>query len=141
MKNENGYTILNRHEFLKALDFIKPGWSRNDLIEESEMILFEPERVSSFNDEVAFRYPLKTGLKGATPAAGFYGLVKKLDGDEIRIKSQKNEIIIQCGEAEAKLNLIEDMAPPSLGIDEIKQHLWRKLPADFLDALTLQRYL
>jgi len=124
---------MDRHEFLTAIDKIKPGLAKSALIEESEMVLFEPERIFSYNDEIAISCPFHSGLNGAIHAKELHQLLSRLKKDEIKVKKKGDEFQFVCGNTSAGFKMIEDMSPPPLGIDDIKA--WNKLPSDFSDAL------
>ena len=55
---------MDKNEFLKALDLIKPGLAKNSLVEESETVIFDNDRIYSYNDEIAISCPFKTGITG-----------------------------------------------------------------------------
>ena len=50
---------MDKNEFLKVLELIKPGLSKNPILEQSEMVMFEPGRVFSYNDEIAIHRSLR----------------------------------------------------------------------------------
>ena len=125
---------MDKNEFLKVLELIKPGLSKNPILEQSEMVMFEPDRVFSYNDEIAISCPFETGLSGAIRSIELLKLLKKLKGDELETKKVDDEFQFTCGDTSAGFKMIEDMMPPSLGIDEIKK--WNKLPSDFAEALS-----
>jgi hypothetical protein len=126
---------MDRNEFIAALDKLKPGLSKNALVEESEMVLFEPEHLFSYNDEVAISCPFETGLTGAIRAKELYDLLKKLKKNEIKTKKKDDQFTFTCGNTKAGFKLIEDMGPPPTlaQVGEVKD--WIELPDDFVDAL------
>jgi hypothetical protein len=126
---------MDKNQFIEALDELKPGLSKNALVEESEMVLFEPERMFSYNDEVAISCPFETGLTGAIRAKELYDLLKKLKKDEIKTKKKGDEFTFTCGNTKAGFKMIEDMAPPPTLAQVGKIEDWSELPEDFTEAL------
>ena len=82
---------MDKNEFLKVLELIKPGLSVNPILEQSEMVMFEPDRVFSYNDEIAISCPFETGLSGAIRSTELLKLLKKLKGDELETKKVDDE--------------------------------------------------
>jgi DNA polymerase III sliding clamp (beta) subunit (PCNA family) len=126
---------MDRNEFIAALDKIKPGLSKNALVEESEMVLFERDRMFSYNDEVAISCPFETGLSGAIRAKELYQLLQRLKKDVIKTKKKEDQFTFVCGNTKAGFKMIEDMKPPSTLAEVSKIESWNRLPANFAEAL------
>lgn len=126
---------MDRNQFIAALEHLKPGLTKNALVEESEMVLFEPDRLFSYNDEVAVSCPFETGLTGAIRARELYDLLKKLKKDTIKAKKKRDEFTFACGNTKAGFKMVEDMAPPPTLAEVGKIKRWNRLPNDFVDAL------
>jgi len=130
---------MKTSELRHALELVKPGLARKELLEQATSIIFKDDKVWTFNDEVAVVVPLKIGLIGAVPADPLYKLLAKLppDGD-LRIEEespdQKQELRFSCGRNRAGIRRDEEIRLP---LDEEigEPEGWQDLPEGFTKAL------
>lgn len=130
----------DRKSFLEALGFIKPGIASNSIIEQSEMVLMDGERLVSYNDEIAVSHPYPIGFKGGVYANELHKLIQKLPTDKIEIgeaeEDGQNQLVIRCENTEAGFFIMKDVSIPELGIDDIGD-AWIELPSDFCNGINL----
>lgn len=123
---------MKRQELLKAINSIKPGLSENSIVQQADLVLFDTDRVMSYNDEIAVSMPFDSGIMGGIPANELLKLLQKMEKDEIKTTTKENQIIFQCGRTKAGFN-VKEVEAPELGIDDkIK---WKNLPKDFIEAM------
>ncbi len=126
-------TVLNKNEFLTAISQIKPGLAGNPLVKESEIAMFEPDRVYSYNGNVAVSYPFKTGLSGAVLGKNLYRFLKILKIKEIKARQMDTQFQLRFDHTDARFNITEGVSPPNIGINRITK--WNKLPEDFTKGI------
>ena len=123
----------SRKSFLEALSFIKPGIASGSIIEQSDLVLMDENRLVSYNDEIAVSHPYPIGYTGGVYANELHKLLQKLPTDKIEIgeaeEDGQNQLVLRCDSVEAGFNIVKDVTVPELGIDEIDN--WMELPSDF----------
>jgi len=126
-----------RLDFMDALTAINPGIASDSIIEQSDLVLMDNDRLISYNDEIAVSHPFPIQHYGGVAAAELLKLLQKLPSDEIEIRlgsvEKGDELVIVCGDIEAGFFLTAEISIPDLGIGEIKE--WVELPADFCQAV------
>ncbi len=118
---------INKGQLQEALAIVKPGLAIKELLEQSTSFAFLGNRVATYNDEISISHPVKgLDFRGAIKAEELYGLLSKLNEEEIRIKFKKNELLLSCGKVEAGLKLEEEIIlPVEDEIGKIKK--WKKI--------------
>lgn len=131
--------VMNRENFLAAIKAISPGIASNSIVEQSDLVLFDDNRIVSYNDEVAISYPFNIGYRGGVYANELYKLLQKLPSNEIKLYETENEevtqFVIASGTTTAGFYVVKDIMIPDLGIDEIET--WYELPKMFLTGIDL----
>jgi len=128
----------NRSDLLKALNFIKPGIASGSIIEQSDMVLMDDNRIVSYNDEIAVSHPFPIGHRGGVYANELIKLLQKLPAEKIEINEVEEEdaqkqLVITCSNVEAGFFVAADVTIPELGIDAIEN--WYDLPEGFCDSV------
>ncbi|MDZ4226537.1 MAG: hypothetical protein U1B79_00300 [Candidatus Pacearchaeota archaeon] len=125
---------INRVEFCKALEIVKPGLANKELIEQSTSFAFIKDHVVTYNEEISVSHPV-TGLEieGAVKADELYQLLTKLKGDEIEMILDENEVRIISGKMKAGLIFISKIKLPLKSLGEIGK--WKTLPKNFVSAI------
>lgn len=123
---------MNKTELQKALEIVKPGLGRKEMIEQSMSFAFTRGRVVTYNDEISISHPVddSLGVEGVVQAEELYQLLGKLEQDEIEITVEKNEIVLKAGRVKARFTLEREIKLPLEEIGKISE--WKKLPGDFL---------
>lgn len=116
---------INRQELQKALTVVKPGLASREVIEQSTSFAFIEEHVVTYNDEISISHPIKgIDFEGVIKAEELYGLLSKLNKDEITIDIKEEELQVKCGRVKAGLRLEEDISLPV----SIPSGKWKKIP-------------
>lgn len=125
---------INKNDFKKALENVKPGLASNEVIEQTTSFAFMGDRVVTYNDEISISHPMEgMELTGAVKADEMYALLSKLKGDEIEMEIEDTQILITSGKSRAGMALQSEIKLP---LDEVGERgKWKKLPDDFLDNL------
>lgn len=129
---------IKKHDLLMALDTITPGLADKETIQQSNHFVFSGNRIYTFNERVFVMVPFETGIQGAVPAKEFYDLLKRTKEDNLSIKRQGNEIIIESSEYQAGICLEEEIALPIQDVDEPGE--WTELPQDFCEAVDMAKH-
>lgn len=124
-----------REELLKVLEFVKPGLSPKELIEQSSCFVFQEGKVFSYNDEVSCSMKCPLDITGAVPAAQFLELLDKLKDDELDIAPTNGELIIKGTREESGLRMEKEVLLPLSAMEQCEK--WNKLPSGFTEAIEL----
>ena len=127
--------LINRQEFLTALEVVKPGLARNEQISQATSFAFLKGKVVTYNDELSISSPL-TGLEieGAIKADKLYAFLNKIKKEELDLSVKGNEVILTTGRAKAGLPLQTEVTLP---LDEVSdKKKWKPLPENFLKFLS-----
>jgi DNA polymerase III sliding clamp (beta) subunit (PCNA family) len=125
---------IERQKLLDALQFVKPGLSSKEMIEQSTSFAFKEGRIMTYNDEISVSHPLpEFDIEGAVKAEEFYALIDKTNKDKIEIELTDAEVLVKCGRIKAGLVLQNEFKLPIDEIGEVGD--WKVLPDGFLDKL------
>ena len=130
---------MQKQELLKALEAVRPGLAKNDLIEQTTSFAFMDKRVVTFNDEISVSYPIDIGITGAVRAEELYALLHKIipkKDDQIDIEQAENEIRIHGKRTTAGVKLQNEINLPLDEVDEVQEE-WHPVPKDLFEALKL----
>ena len=126
---------INRAEFIKVLNSVKPGLATKELVEQSMSFIFKGGQVITYNDEVAVHAPLKDDFEvdGAVPAKEFLAILGKFKGEDVELEPLENELRLKCGKSKAGIPLSGNIVLPISDINIPDE--WYDLPNDFMDAI------
>jgi len=132
---------VNRAELLETLKKIQPGLSTaKDAAAggQAHCVVFEADRVFSFNNEVAITLPYATDVVGAFVAAPLIEVLGRMPDETIDILATAAEMRITGKKTKVG---IRREATVSLPIGEIGQaKAWSRLPVDFVQAVRFCRF-
>lgn len=128
---------INRMQFIDVLTKVKPGIADKEIIEQSSHFIFEPDRVWSFNDEIAINQTFNSGLKGAVKADEFYKLLNKLEDETITITINEGGFCVQGEKITANIKIDPDVKLQTVSIPDIKAKGWEVLPDEFCSSLSV----
>lgn len=129
---------MKTQELRKAVEQVKPGLAKKEIMEQSGSVVFRNGNLFTFNDEVAIivNVPsLDKEITGAVPAQPLHNFLSKLPSDsDLDIKVGENELKLSSGknragirmESEIKLPMEEEIGNPEE---------WKKLTEEFLTSL------
>jgi len=124
---------MNKKKLLAAIEAVSPGISSNSIIEQSNLVIFDKNRLISYNDEIAVSVPFESDLSGGIPSTELSKLLRRMSGKEIEISQKDNQTMLACGRTKAGFN-IQESEVPKIIIEENNQK-WKSLPEDFSTAL------
>lgn len=124
---------INKTEFLKALEAVKPGLSNKDFIEQSTSFVFSNGFILTYNDMISVKYPFELGINGAVKANELYQLLNKCKKEEIDIDCSDNELLIEAGRMKAGIVLEKEINLPLEEIGKIDK--FKSLPGDFIQGI------
>ncbi len=128
---------IDRGELIDALNKIKPGLAKNDIVEQSTSFVFDKKTVRTFNDSVNVQHAFKSGITGAIKADEFFRLVNKFKDEKIDLTVENSQLLIKGKNTEAALSIDEEIKLPELKIPGMNSKKWMKLPESFLDGIQI----
>jgi len=128
---------INRVELLAVLDMVRPGLAAREVAEQSTSFLLLPDMIATFNDEVVIAHPVKLGIQGAVRGNEFRNLLAKLTDETVELAATENELTVTGRRATAGIAFqAEISAATDVAIAQVsEQPEWKKLPADFCEAV------
>jgi len=131
---------MKREEFLDALrTVVNATTDKDDVLTGTDSFVFDGKFVRTYNNQMAFSYPLDTGLSCSVKARETLKIVEKMQGDALSLKQEKETLIIEDDRTVLKMRLEEGTddilgALSGLELDALK---WKTLPKDFFEGLSL----
>lgn len=126
--------LINKNNFLKALDIVKIGLAKRELISQSTSFGFIGDRIVTYNDEISVSHPIQgMNITGAIASEELYKILNKLKEEEIDFEETETEVIITSKKAVIKITRESKMKLPIEEIGNVKK--WKKLPEGFVQAL------
>jgi DNA polymerase III sliding clamp (beta) subunit (PCNA family) len=126
---------VNREDFLKQLELVRPGLSAKEIIEQSSCFVFKDKAIHTYNGEIACSIKSLLDIDGAVPAETFISIIRKLQEDELEISLAENTLLIKGKQRKAGINMEQDITLPIDAVDKPKK--WKDLPDDFADAISI----
>jgi hypothetical protein len=124
---------------LDALNFVRPGLTDRDVLEQSGSFIFENGRVHTFNDEIACSGPSPFGdaIAGAVHGLPLIKVLESVSDEDIAFSADDGELIIRVGDdgdQKAGIRLQEEITLP---YDKVEAPTdWQPLPERFEDAVS-----
>jgi len=126
---------IEKEVLKKALEIVKPGLGKNDIIEQSTSFCFLNENVVTYNDEISIACPIPgLELEGAINANELYAFINKVKDSEIEMTLDVNQLIFKSGRAKAGMILQSEILLPLDSVGTIEK--WKKLPTDFIKGIS-----
>lgn len=128
---------VNKNEFKKSLELVKPGLASKEIVLENQFTSFAflDGTICTYNDEISISHPLELdGITGAVLADELYRFIAKTKGDELDIELSGSELTFTCGKAKAGFSIMNKINLP-IYEEIVKKGKWQKLPADFMNYL------
>ena len=134
---------MKRKDILNAMKLIINATDRSEsVLIGTDSFIFTNHRISTFNDEMSFSYPLETKLNCSIKAADTMKVIEKMKGEDIVFKQKDNAVTINDGSTKLKMRTLD-------GDEEIRSRLesmnlesaeWQDLPEDFMTGIRLCYY-
>ena len=89
--------LVNREAFLKALENVESGVDSKERLEQSSCVIFQNERVYSYNDEISCNCPsgLSDNFKVAVKAKPLIEMCRKLPDEELKVVVNGNTFVVR----------------------------------------------
>lgn len=126
---------MNREKLLEAIIKVKPAIGKSQLIEQSNLIFFNKEKIATYNEDMLITINFKTEINGGVPAQELFDLLQKMNDEIIKINQKENILNISGKNIKAKINIIDSNIPDIGTISKLK-----KLPEDFIDGLKFCKF-
>lgn len=128
---------VDREYLIDALEKVRPGLSKREMVEQSTSFAFMDGHVTTYNDEISVSHPVPDleGINGVVEAEPLYNLLKKMDAAKIKLRLAESKIKVSGGRSRANLTLHGEVRMPLEEIDEPAG--WYELTDanSFMDAL------
>ena len=127
---------VNRSEFLKALDSVKPGLGRKG--DTGKSFHFSNGWVFACNGEIAISAPLPNGLdiQGAVPAKELSTMLAKIEAEQIGIAAEPERIRITVDTMKVRIKCSKSSLPTEV-MQKPAADAWINLSDDFREKLKL----
>lgn len=128
---------LNRKSLIAALQAVSVGLAKKEVIAQSTCFVFtEDGQVVTYNDEIAVSHPIKVGFTGAVAAKELLAILNKTKAEEIELELKSGELFFKGSRAKAGLRVQSDIELPITDLAQPEESDWKKLPANFCEALS-----
>lgn len=128
-------TTVNREEFLHQIESVQAGLSSQGIIEQTNCLVFEGGKVSSYNEEVYCECPTKLSdaFKGAVLADPVLKLIRNLPDTNLQIEFTEKEMCIEGKRKQYSFTLSGDLLPRAT--EKPRSKKWRSISPDFGEAV------
>lgn len=103
---------INTKQLQDALSIVKPGLANKEILDQTTSFAFTDGRIVTYNDEISISHPFETEFEGAVKAEELYGLLGRIEKDEVSIVMQETELLISSGRVKAGLRLETEIRLP-----------------------------
>jgi DNA polymerase III sliding clamp (beta) subunit (PCNA family) len=124
---------INRNELIDILKAVKPGLANKEVIEQSTHLIFQNNKLVTYNNEIMVSHPVELEIEGAVEADQLYSLLNKSKDEEINLSVEKESLLIRGKKFKAGLRIAPEIILPFKDITIPRR--WNKLPEKFIEAL------
>lgn len=104
---------IKKSNLFEALSIVKPGLASKELLEQTTSFAFINGRVVTYNDEISISHPVEgVDFEGAVNAKELYGLLSRIEKEEIDVEIKGTELLITSGRVKAGLKLENEVKLP-----------------------------
>lgn len=129
---------LNRKELILAMQKVLPATSDgNFYVTGADTILFTPNTINAYNDNLSASVKFQTDLTGTVKAKDFFKLLQKLGTEEIDIEQASGKWLLTSGSTQAEINLKEDALTPYVEVLDVDSVEFQDLPENFMTGMVL----
>ena len=102
--------LINRKEFITALEEVRPGLSVIEIVENSTCFNFDNGILFTYNDEICAqrKFSLIEDLKFSVSAKELLALLKRIKNEEVSVSVKERQLQINAQDVTAGLNIIID---------------------------------
>ena len=128
---------VERKDLLDELKKLSLGLSQRDIIEQASCFVIKQGMLYSFNDEISCRCPCQLEMEGAFNANTLLAILGRMDEKKINIECADGHLLVQGRRKKVRIVLDKEMVLPIDSVEMPKE--WRKLPEEFVKAISLVR--
>lgn len=126
---------INRETLITALENVKPGIAKKELIAQSTYFAFTNGMVYTYNEEIAVSCPvpgLPLSFTGVVQAEELYQLLKKITVPEIDFTITESQLLVKAKKVTAGIPFYQEI---TLAFAHAEITEWVKIPAEFFPGL------
>lgn len=133
---------INKNDFVRKLEAVKPGLSNKEIIEFSDSFGFVDNTIITYNDFICVKCPIDLDITGTVVADRFYKIIQQMKTDKegnISLSIKDDNLIVKANKATAgiPINLEGQISLEELGKIPEK---WLKLPKDFQMGIKMSAF-
>jgi len=124
---------IQKTELQKAINSLKPGLAKKEIIEQSSYIIFDKDKLRTYNDEISITIPFKSDIKGAVIAEDLIKYLNSIKINNLDITIDNGYIRFNSKKSKAGIVFVPEI---KISFDEIQINKnWEFLPKDFISAV------
>ena len=125
---------INRMDLLNKLQFLTPGLSDKEIVEQSTCFVFRKGKILTYNDELLCQTSCDLGFEGAIKASTFLNTIRKEDCKSFALEHKKGKIVLKTRGMKYSLFLEKEITLP---VEQVSvPEKWKKLPVNFVEGLS-----
>lgn len=133
---------VNREHLIQLLEFVQPGLSQREIIEQSSCYVFRPNPIKegtglilTFNDEIACSVESPFDFQGAVQASPLLTLLHKMTEDTVDLENGDAELRVYGKSRRAGIRMEAEVTLPVEKVERPKK--WKPLPDGFIEAVKM----
>lgn len=126
---------VNRNKLLLALNSVKHGLARNEIIDQSTSFVFSDNKIHTFNDEISVCAPFKIKMECAVPSKELLAFMNRATVEELDIKFEDNQFKCSGKRVRAGINAYADVTLPTIELEDDDE--WADIPKRFIEGIKL----
>lgn len=130
---------INRESILVALEAVRPGLSKREVIEQSDCVVFDSGTLYTYNDEVCCRVPsgLTEEFQGAFPAEKILAQLSGMPDENVDLEMTETGLLISGKRRRAEVFRKAEVVLPFRAVTVPDE--WTPLPGAFAEAVDVVR--
>jgi hypothetical protein len=126
---------VNRGSLLQTLEFVSPGLSSREVVEQSNSFCFKDKKIYTYDDETAVIADSPLDIEGAVPAEPLKGILHKMDAEYLEIIIDNGKFVIKGKGETTRITMDPKIELPLENLEIPKK--WKPLPPRFSEGLKL----
>lgn len=127
---------VSKNKLLSALNSVKHGLARNEIIDQSTSFVFSGNKIHTFNDEISVCAPFDTkGIECAVPSKELLAFINRVTVDELEISFDENQLKCSGKRVRAGINAHAEVTLPIIELEDGVE--WLDIPERFIDGIKL----
>lgn len=137
--------IINKEELVKTLSLLKPGLNKKEISQQTCHFVFADNQIFTYNGKICIMHPFACEEEFSIRGEEFYRLISGISEEEIEITMITSEkkgkrIKIKSDSTNSEMAVLaEDQKTVITNVEKLQKGMgkWKKLPEDFLEAISL----